>query len=1256
MKKLTKYLQYIDNHGISQSERNIDALNTDYFLVDEQQQSDFINYLLKFSELIGFYNQNDVIDGNWSDFFANDQLVLLVQISSSSTNPIDEKYTLLTQQLIKETKNDIIENYFSQLLEFLYELFITIQKWNEKTELIKEFNQEIKKLIKFSLSSLFSKLSLFEEMALENELIPKKLKINLVTFSRDWDVNPMGYDPYQFEGVSIAEKIKNSLRFIDILFSGIFNNMRLIVEGSRKYLFNQLNVNQEVSPHIALFFSFIEIYKNAQNEINNFTERHLDYYFGNILHFQQQPEIPDKIHLIFELQSQAKQYLLEKGTKLSAGKDKKGNDIIYEIDFNVVLNQAKLRDIKSVVLDNHIKTDSEKTLFQQFSIIQPYQKEIDYTKRPNIGFAIASTLLNLEEGMRRISLRIQFQRFGFDAFLRELTADYPTTPDNLLTFLNDSFNNFFIVLFSSGQEIETHWNQVDGNNVECTFQTDKAGNVLAFIKLLLIFEPHEAPITPCIDNRFSDAVANKQPVFQLCMNPNKSHLYPYVRNWLMEEITMETDILGIKNLKLQNDYSVLEQSAPFFPFSVTPSIGSSFYIGHKTLFSKPLNELYLNFEWFDVPSNDNGFPEYYAGYKNINSNEAFKATIQILKKKVWIPEENPQEIELFESVDLEEAYNTPINNFRGVTGIKTNLLEIDKNTTLNESVLYDDSTRNGYIKLTLTGPIGAFGHKEYPDVVRDFTMRNRKKKKLPPSPNAPYNPTMKSVSIDYSTTSKLNLSEKQLPESDYFYYIHPFGIEQVSKNLKTKPTSLLPVYDNGTEIYLGIEELFPPQTISLFFQIDEYATDFVKGENNLHWSFLYNNQWIPLKEENILRDTGNELMQAGILLLDIPKPELYIKKFSEDFNNQLNIKRNVRLPEGFFWLRLKSPYGQRFVDSIIDIQIQAAMATFANNNNDLTHLQTKLPAETITNLLVSSTKIKSIKQPYPSFGGRDKEERKNFYRRVSERLQHKDRAINRWDYEAMVLEYFPEVYRVKCLNNTNETLLPEAGNVMLVVLPSRKKLQLFKQRLPKLSEARLTEIQQLVSDKISPFVTLHVKNPKYEEIQVKLNIKFHKGYDAKYYMNVIQEDICKLISPWLYDENIVVDFSNSIGVPPVLYFLETREYVDFFTNFALYHIVDGKIVNHASAHKSDLIIKPLTPVSVFVTATHHLINLIDDDTELSSGIGDMTMGADFRVFEPIEKEIDDDGLENFIVDLDFEVEKQAEKPNNFRKFRLTFID
>ena len=126
----------------------------------------------------------------------------------------------------------------------------------------------------------------------------------------------------------------------------------------------------------------------------------------------------------------------------------------------------------------------------------------------------------------------------------------------------------------------------------------------------------------------------------------------------------------------------------------------------------------------------------------------------------------------------------------------------------------------------------------------------------------------------------------------------------------------------------------------------------------------------------------------------------------------------------------------------------------------------------------------------------------DFYRRISERLRHKDRAIDLWDYERLVLEAFPSIYKVKCLNHTQyepaesqgsgpcsggvyRELAP--GHVTLVALPNLRGQVQRDPLKPYTSLGVLSDIQAYLAQRCSGFVQLHVKNPQFEEVRIICN-------------------------------------------------------------------------------------------------------------------------------------------------------------------------
>ena len=84
--------------------------------------------------------------------------------------------------------------------------------------------------------------------------------------------------------------------------------------------------------------------------------------------------------------------------------------------------------------------------------------------------------------------------------------------------------------------------------------------------------------------------------------------------------------------------------------------------------------------------------------------------------------------------------------------------------------------------------------------------------------------------------------------------------------------------------------------------------------------------------------------------------------------------------------------------------------------NDPQRAATPITSGTISKLLVPDANIAKVGQPFDSFGGSAPEDSGSaYYQRVSERTRHKGRAIQKWDFERLVLQQFPEVLCAKCI-------------------------------------------------------------------------------------------------------------------------------------------------------------------------------------------------------------------------------------------------
>lgn len=62
----------------------------------------------------------------------------------------------------------------------------------------------------------------------------------------------------------------------------------------------QLTKYSKHTPHYTLFLSFLKLLNIAKEKFNEFTKKHLDFYYKDVLRIQNQNAKPDYVHLVVE--------------------------------------------------------------------------------------------------------------------------------------------------------------------------------------------------------------------------------------------------------------------------------------------------------------------------------------------------------------------------------------------------------------------------------------------------------------------------------------------------------------------------------------------------------------------------------------------------------------------------------------------------------------------------------------------------------------------------------------------------------------------------------------------------------------------------------------------------------------------------------------------------------------------------------------------------------------------------------------------
>lgn len=1152
----TKLLTY---SGTSQASRIMPALAGTYASVDERTTADLILFAKKYGAYLNYYELTNSITGTWENLMARDVSVLIADIADWPTRDYARFVEYLNDKITSAPSVAEMKKYFKLNFDFIFSLASNLDKSLNRLPVDLSFSKFLSVAISSNLAlplnvlndhytsfktTLIDETSTFADSSMPVADVVLSQNFDLVKLSLPWQ-SPASAP------ITLTGNVKNDINHIIThnLFTaplqGFINGVINLVAKATSYLQETLVQYPTHSPHYALYLTFLRLFRFAQDQLNQYTGRHLDFYYKDVLRLTNRPAEPDFVHLVFELQKNIDAHLLTKGTAFKAGKDDKKNDLFYKLTNDVVIQKAVVQTLKSLYLQ---KSGSGEVLYASpvadsedgkggkllsvdkswFAFGNP-----EKVSTAALGFAIASNILFLNEGERVVTLTFQ---------CNSLTGVLPA-----------DLTGIFDIQFTA----KKNWYTADN------YTASKNGNAFS----LSVTLPGDAPaIVPYSQKIHTGNFPEALPMVQLLLKSYTS--YKKIKALKILAISVQVTAT-VKNLVLQNDDGKINSAKPFKPFGEFADNGASLVIGSKEVFQKPLTELAVNIDWQTSPVNTKAKvlalargkwggsfgSDFYADVSQIviHNNVVSASTPQISA--------DPSLIFLFPEI-IGFYFNSI--TIPGLHSIPVSLADF----TANED--YSVTSTDGFIKLQLTtddyslakylsripAPAVTVNYDDAdPTKVKSFTSSN-----AAPAPPAP--PVASSITLSYTANETISPAQ-----NSFFYHIEPFGFRQMDSALTADAITLLPVFnlddgkanDNGGELWIGLNNTLAGQTLSMLFQVADGSSNPLKNMTQVDWYYLSNNNWLKF-DHLLVSDQTNNLTRSGLVLINIPADAT---------------SSNVRADAGLIWVKSVVDHDPDAVCKLIAVKANGARATFEQDPAKKIEFTKPLASGIISKPAVSDAALKKTEQPYPSFGGHIRETDTGFYIRVSERLRHKHRAIAQWDYERLVLQYFPQIHKVKCLNHTGfledkktnsqkySELLP--GHVMVITIPDLTNIATADQLHPYTSIGLLTEIQQYLQAYTSPFVKLHVCNPQFEEVQFDFKVTFYPNYDVDFYTKFLKDEIQQFLTPWANQSGKDIEFGGKIEKSVVLNFVEERSYVDFVTCFKMNQIIhrEGSVISEA---------------------------------------------------------------------------------------------
>ncbi|MEA2880294.1 MAG: hypothetical protein QOF14_5490 [Hyphomicrobiales bacterium] len=1188
----------------SQAGRRRVALEPGYVKIDERTFPDLLAFAPRFAKQVRYFDLDDTPDGHWSDFFRADIAMVLAAIVTFDATGRSKEFRRLRLRAQHETsdvrKLDLLEQLFDTILALAREVdgWLATVEYLEPSTVTASVRRLLASRIRHELAPLLERLR--AHGAGQPGALGRPVHLDCGHFQQVWRIGEICPDGSIYRGHLRRQKIDAAIASLDSLFDTFLSAVADLARRAQGE-FDACLDEPHHKPHIALFMAFAKQFATAQERINDLPSRLVDFYYRELLHEPLRRPAPDRMFLCFTLAPRpgVDEAVVPLGTRFPAGADEKGHPILFAAERTLKVTPATLvrvrtlRAIRGPLYDDIVPDplpDVGRARLQRIIVAEtavgPGGVLADEASQgwpifgapaaetagkilatpAALGFAVASRSLLLTGGHRSVTIALwsdaKVRQSVLDPLLRHISAATGLAADLALGRLLEQAFGLWVTT-------EKEWQQVAAFNVEVapgamgqwsiSFRFDLPPTAPPIVALDPLRE--RAPSDPAPDPDLPALMARlRQDPVTLSGAGGTVKVYPLsLLEWLpIENVTIEASVKNLPGLRITTSTGIVDAAAPFVPFGSPARVDAWFDIRHPELFTKTLHRLTVTIQWLGLPTHPSGFAGYYEQYvigtdrepiSQPIDNRSFRAMFSVRGDLPWalpLPAESGASVYLFRT--------DPPGNMPNAWG------RLVPTTSLTFEIPPISDTRPreplaAALRLTLSEPAFGFGDELYPPNVLNAVqppapaVEPPRKcwfckllgliglfpapvEALPPPdlahayPNPPWQPQIAGLSVDYDAT------DRHADRTGQFMHLLPSGALASVAQGPDDIVTLLPTSAALTHFDLGFGGLGAAQPLTLLFRMaNESAAS--NDACRVAWRHRVAGEWVDLPHNAVRHDGTNALSRSGIVSFDLPP----LTPGATDSR--------------LCWLRVEPRSDPEGFPSVLAVTPHALSATRLVDREETL---IPIPAKTVKAAVPMLREIAAIDQPLASFGGEIAESAAVLPIRLGERLRHKERACQGWDYERLVLERFPEIAKIRVLGARGVARTRNPGEVLVVVVPGPAGVDASESLVPRAGVDTRARIQANLQGAANPFARILVVDPIYVRIAARVHVVF-RTTDGNASLR-LNDDLCEFLSPCSGGLDLPDDAGRPEIRTAIVGFIESRPYVASMVGLELSYTPD----------------------------------------------------------------------------------------------------
>ncbi len=446
--------------GCEQRERFPKALAEGYFRADETSFETLVAMSAGLGSRLRFIDQQHHPVGNWGELFNADEALVMARIIATDLAAPQAAF-------VRDADSAPLPVLAQQVLGLAHEVdgwfkSLSMSEHAPAQSLRARIDHLVARTLGDDLQWVFERFG--AQRSKGEPVDPMQQRFDAMWFN----VRPM----------RVVHSHRNDREVLRGRFFSFVSAMAQVQDLARELLPQSLN-SQAHAPAAGLLMAFLQLHQVVQTRVNQFTDRHADFYYDDVLRMRPLPAVPDAVHVVCERDPKAnREVMVARGTPFVAGKDALGQPIEFKADETLVVTDARVASLRTLQLGRDTLISPEREfgyvtraeaaqlpwppkapaelhadappphwpLFGGSSPSAPSGAAAGASRDARIGWVIASPLLFLQEGEREISLTLTLGHpVEVDHRIQQLNARIAGQPSATRRLLPVLFKHYLLL-------------------------------------------------------------------------------------------------------------------------------------------------------------------------------------------------------------------------------------------------------------------------------------------------------------------------------------------------------------------------------------------------------------------------------------------------------------------------------------------------------------------------------------------------------------------------------------------------------------------------------------------------------------------------------------------------------------------------------------------------------------------------------------------------------------------------------------------